>query len=303
MGEKSNAEEKPPRHMAEIVVTMLEKTGVPNAINPPASAFGEAATPGGKAIGETFSAVAVLSRDVVVGSIAFLTFGWERIRDFVMEDLPKRLRSVPNERLTLPRPIVAVPALEAIRLVGGEPELRAMYANLLASSMDSLTADYAHPAFVEIIRQMVPEEARLFEHLARVEWVPAVTLSTQIQVNPPTYNVTDVGYVTSLSEDVGISVDRIGTYLNNVMRLGLASVHRDHAIDPPSVYDRLLAKETVRRFEEQMKREHKTPKISRHTIGLTNMGRQFARVCLSDPSSSASGAIHSAEKASPESVS
>jgi Abortive infection alpha len=279
MGDEQKAAGSVPREMVEVIEAVLEKTGVPQAIKPPASEFGEAAKPGGRALGEMFSAVSVLGRDVVVGSIAHLTFGWDYVRDFIMEDLPRRLQNVPKEQIIPPRPIVAVPTLEAIRLVGGEPELREMYANLLASSMNSQTATYAHPAFVEIIRQMVTEEARLFEYLARLKWAPMVTRAIMTQENPPHYEVVDMGYITTLSEEAGITKDSIGTSINNIIRLGLAVVHRDHALNPPSAYENLMTSEAIRSFVEAMERDGKKPIIFRHTLGLTSMGQQFAKAC------------------------
>jgi hypothetical protein len=302
MGVEENASGGSARALGEIVEAVLEKTGVSGALQPVGSEFGEAARPGGKALGETFSAVSQLGRNVVVGSIAFLTYGWEHVRDFVMEDLPRRLDSVPKDRIVPPRPIVAVPALEAIRLVGGEPELREMYANLLASSMDSQTADDAHPAFVQIIREMAPEEAKLFGYLAKAEWVPMVSLAIVMLENPSQYEVPDMGYITSLSEDAGISEKNIGTSINNITRLGLSVVYRDHALNPPSTYDGLMASEAIRSFVEATEREGKKPKIFWHTLVLTSMGRQFARTCVIRPQSS-DPAIPSSEDHHPEAVS
>jgi hypothetical protein len=45
------------------------------------------------------------------------------------------------------------------------PDLREMYAKLLATSMDSATSDTAHPSFVTLIQQLTPDEARILRHL------------------------------------------------------------------------------------------------------------------------------------------
>jgi len=67
----------------------------------------------------------------------------------------------PPDQIVVPKPNVAGPALEALRYTWHEETLSDLYANLLAaSSMDKSTADGAHPAFVEIIRQLTPDEAK-----------------------------------------------------------------------------------------------------------------------------------------------
>jgi Abortive infection alpha len=50
-----------------------------------------------------------------------------------------------------------------------EPDLREMYAKLLATSMDSATSDEAHPSFVTIIQQLTPDEARILRHIASLK--------------------------------------------------------------------------------------------------------------------------------------
>jgi hypothetical protein len=170
--------------------------------------------------------------------------------------------------------------LEAIRLVGNEPELRDMFANLLASSMDSSTAASAHPAFVEIIRQMVPEEAKLFEHLAIRRVVPLIMPGIATQDQPGRYEVSPFAYVTSLAEDAGIPDVNIGTHIGNLIRLGLAAVHRDYSIEPHSVYEALAAKGVIRAFIENARQQGKQPALMKHALGLTpawgTSSREFA---------------------------
>lgn len=66
-----------------------------------------------------------------------------------------------------------------------EPDLREMYAKLLATSMDCATSDDAHPSFVSLIQQLTPDEARILRHIASLkeEW-PCWTgdaVSTELQ--------------------------------------------------------------------------------------------------------------------------
>ncbi len=75
--------------------------------------------------------------------------------------LEPKVEAIPEEKRISPAPYVAVPALQAIGYSLESEELREMYANLLASAMNSDTANKVHPAFVEIIKQQTPSEARL----------------------------------------------------------------------------------------------------------------------------------------------
>ena len=58
--------------------------------------------------------------------------------------------------------------------------LRELYANLLATSIDSITAHEAHPAFVEIIRQLTPDEARIVKYIFERMYLPIITVRVRL---------------------------------------------------------------------------------------------------------------------------
>ena len=66
------------------------------------------------------------------------------------------------------------PALEALRYTGHQEGLREIYANLLATSLDVDTSLQAHPAFVDMIKSMSPDEARMLGLFAHRELWPVV---------------------------------------------------------------------------------------------------------------------------------
>ena len=132
------------------------------------AALGAAATAAGK---EVIGAVLVpaakevgdlVRRAVHVGLAPIRAGLWpiEKVIEWAEEEIPKRLRGVPPERIQPPAPETVVPALLAMTYTKAE-ELRSMFANLLAKSMDSATAGDVHPSFVEVIKQMTPDEAKI----------------------------------------------------------------------------------------------------------------------------------------------
>src|SRR5207245_353571 len=121
--------------------------------------------PAAKEIGTALQTVAKTIH-VVLAPVSALVWGYDQIKDFVSTKVAEKLRDVPPENIASPKPNVAGPALESLRYTGHEEALRDMYANLLAASMDTRTASGAHPAFVEIIRQLTPDEAKLVRLLA-----------------------------------------------------------------------------------------------------------------------------------------
>ena len=77
------------------------------------------------------------------------------------EEVQQRLASIPPENIIEPKSEIAVPAIMANSYTSSD-DLRSLYANLLAKSMDK-TERSAHPSYVEIIKQLSSDEALLLK--------------------------------------------------------------------------------------------------------------------------------------------
>lgn len=72
----------------------------------------------------------------------------------MQKTVTEKLKDVPPEEIVPPRVAVAGPTIEALRFAAEEPTMRELYANLLATSMKAKKQGKAHPAYVDIIRQL-----------------------------------------------------------------------------------------------------------------------------------------------------
>ena len=107
--------------------------------------------------------------NVALMPIRGLVWGFEQIEDFIQSKVEKKLEDVPIEEICTPDPSVAGPAIESLRYVGHNESLSELYANLIASAMDSKTAKTAHPSFVDIIKNMSSDEALVLDHLFKLQ--------------------------------------------------------------------------------------------------------------------------------------
>ena len=80
----------------------------------------------------------------------------------LQQKVAENLANVPKENIVEPPSHVAVPVIIANSYNENE-ELRDLYVKLLAKSMDKRTQNQVHPSFVEIIKQLSPEEALLLK--------------------------------------------------------------------------------------------------------------------------------------------
>lgn len=107
--------------------------------------------------------------------------------------LAQKLENIDQRKIVTPEPYVAVPAMQAISYSMNSQGLRDLYANLLAKSMNADTKDIVHPAFVEIIKQLSPLDARILNIIFEEENFPVV----ELEVSEYTHDVSklDIEYL------------------------------------------------------------------------------------------------------------
>lgn len=102
--------------------------------------------------------------NVALSPIAGIVWGYEKIADYLNKRLVEKLSNVPEENIITPPINIAGPTIEAMRFTGENDELREMFANLLASTMNRKTMPYTHPRYVDIIKNLSQEEAKILKY-------------------------------------------------------------------------------------------------------------------------------------------
>lgn len=95
-----------------------------------------------------------------------VVWGLERVQDWLAAALLKRLAQASPQEIETPPSYIAGQLLLQLQFCADEEQLREMYANLLASAMLKGTASSVHPAFVQVIQQLTPDEALLLRSVA-----------------------------------------------------------------------------------------------------------------------------------------
>ncbi len=128
---------------ADAIKGVLEAAPVyPDAIQRGAKQLGTALETIGKTI------------NLLLAPLSGMISGYEELKKEFLPLLGVKLVGKAKEKLIPPDWTIAGPTLESLRYAGAKQEIREMYVNLLAASMDKDTASSAHAAFVEVIRQL-----------------------------------------------------------------------------------------------------------------------------------------------------
>jgi len=245
--------------------------------------YQDALQPAAKEVGTALQTVA-RTIHIALAPVAALVWGYDKIKDFVSNRVAEKLKDVRPEDIVTPKPNVAGPALESLRYTGHEETLREMYANLLAASMNRSTAHYAHPAFVEIIRQLIPDEARLLQILAVPRPLPLISVRWEYKVQTDEKRGGQYALVhfSLLGVEAGCEFpDEVPKYIDNLCRLGLAEVPTFFEYTSPGVYDALENDPRVVGMKGtiEMDPERKCV-IQRQGLSMTELGKLFCEICV-----------------------
>ena len=254
-------------------------TGVVKAI----PVYQDIAQPAAQEVGKALQTIAKTVH-IALAPVSALVWGYDQIKDFVSSKVADRLKHVSPENIVTPKPNVAGPALEALRYTGHEETLSDLYANLLAASMDKATAEGAHPAFVEIIKQLTPDEAKLVAlflrempfTLVNVRWEFKTQTEGKIGGKEVLVNFSHLG------EIAGCEFKHlVPAYIDNLCRLGLAEIPSMFVYMSSGVYDALEKSPVVESLRQRIEQNPEiTAVVQRKGLRVTELGKQFARICV-----------------------
>ncbi len=193
-----------------------------------------------------------------------------------------KLENIEPEKIVTPETYVAVPAIQSISYSMDSEELRNLYANLLAKSMNSDTKDFVHPAFVEIIRQMSPIDAQIFENIRNTDPRPLITISMRLS---------DGGLIPLYKNCSWIrefSLQQCCTSFNNLSRLKLINLPATGAYTYENHYtpvrQNILFTEAEKHAKEQLKNGASIV-YEKHFIELNEFSDLFYNVCVKNDTS------------------
>ena len=181
-----------------------------------------------------------------------------------------------------PEAAVTVPAEEeaaaAARSRRTQRALREQGADLLRRSAEvdiDADEDEAHPAYVRVLEELAPDEARILRLLAQEGPQPAVDVRSGGPLGKLRDELVAAG-LNMIAMEAGLRrPDRVQRHLHNLYRLGLVWFSRE-PLEDPARYQVLEAQPEV---DEAMQRAGRGRTV-RRSITLTPFGTDFCDTCL-----------------------
>lgn len=181
-----------------------------------------------------------------------------------------------------------LPLLEAAGNVE-DPTLQEMWARLISSGVKDDTSQ--HPTFIEILRQLTPDEAKIVARMSMGQNFPLVTVS-RLVIDPlvPQKRSTTAWVLrnfTLLPYQAACDRPDLGpVYIENLLRLGIGISPEQNGgrlsvtqfKDP---YGPLVEHPKIVEICEKIKAETgEKPAIHRGVIRVTTLGRAFMKACI-----------------------
>lgn len=145
-----------------------------------------------------------------------------------IRQIEEKMEDVPEDCFCEPAPNVVVPAIQQLSYSYDSQDLRGLYVNLLASSMDKRVSSLVHPSFVSIIGQLTPDEAKMMSWLSKglgKDHIPVIDLRVVEDDDMPIkarWRVLCENY-TNVFDVIVQCPENVSLYLNNLERLKLLS--------------------------------------------------------------------------------
>lgn len=258
-----------PKGMSAVVAEHLAKPVYEDALQP-------AAKEAGRALGAAGSFLRVAVRPFQSFALGLhLGFDW------LDAALREKLGGVPEEAIVEPPANVAGPLLLGAGFTSEKDQpLRDLYAQLLATAMQADTHKRAHPAFVEVLRQLRTVDALLLKALRGKLSLPIIRFSSaamsQVYSDFVFVNLVDLPQADAATRTTVQSEARRA--VQNYERLGLVHCAFDVALDD-ALYRPIIESALVLELKADIPPGY-SYEIQRGTLYTTEFGREFLEACL-----------------------
>ena len=150
-----------------------------------------------------------------------------------------------------------------------------MFTNLLGAAMNADSID-AHPAFVDIIKQLSPDEGKMIKYLYQDDKQPMIKIRVKLD------NGAGESDILPYFSDICYKADcqypqKFPEYLDNLHRLGIVEVYYERFLVDEKYYEELKHQPYFPHIEENEKINIVEKKSM---YELSEFGKEFCKVCL-----------------------
>lgn len=233
-------------------------------------------------LGQTAVTLTKTINNVLV-PLAAINFAFDKARAYFsgkfQQEIAEKAQAIPPEHVVEPKASIAGPTLQGLAFTHEEPNLKEMYLNLLATSMDGRAASVAHPAFVEIIKQLDSEDARLVRGVLKsTTAIPIVQIHRKLK-DGAGFNLL-VQHLLNLKDtttSTPVEDPQLPAMVDNWIRLGLVEVTYDKHLMDAAHYSWVDQRPEFLRLSQAPQPDEATVEYQKGILQRTELGKRFAQ--------------------------
>lgn len=242
--------------------------------------------PTAKNVGNFFGTLSGFFSNVVLYPLKKLNTEYEQKAIAFERQMQEKYNNIPEKDRVEPQLHIVGPAMESLKYNIMDEDLSDMFSNLLVSDLDNETQKFCTPAFIRIIEQLSPIDAKVYKEImcnfqgyrigvASIMFAKKGT-DKYYNANMPKYFLTvEIGTVNHY--DLVLA-------LENLQRLGLIELSFTEWWHDGKIYDTIKQKTEVINFQTTLMNngiEDYDLKIQqRGILNISGFSNNFARVCL-----------------------
>lgn len=228
--------------------------------------YNDALSPAAKEVGNGLSALAR-----IINKGVFLAEDCAASVEAVIRQAGAALLILPPERISFKNRSIALRVIEESVYAVDEDEMQEMFANLMASSLDTDSREYAHPAYIQLIKELSSDEAKILKYFSSLGGkVPILLVDCATLPGKHDRGLDEWSSLGDQCEFPG----QLLCYIENLKRLSIVQRIDKGLFVDDHWYDSLL-EERFRKYTVLQ-----GAKYTRGTLALTNFGKQFVEVCI-----------------------
>ncbi|MEG0260549.1 MAG: DUF4393 domain-containing protein [Lysinibacillus sp.] len=259
----------------------------------------EAMSPVAKSVGNTVSGI----WDLAIGNQVSLWLKKQEVKqiqnfeEFVALT-QNEISLIPAENLIEPELHLLGPILEASKYSLNSEELRKIFAKLVASCLDSTSVDILHPSYIEIVKQLSPNDAALLASASNEYVWPIISLGLSEDSNKEGKFSLDYSISYAPLYEHILPTEGTGDYLgvtviiDNLLRLGLITITYESSLVSDGVYNYIDNHPSYKDAQSKLveaqsnNKPFNSVKVNKGILRFTELGKNFQKICIEGNSDS-----------------
>ncbi len=251
--------------------------------------YNDTTKPTAKNVGGFFGALSGFFNHVVVYPLKKLNIKYEQKTIAFEREMEIKYNNIPEGNRTEAELHIVGPAMESLKYNIMNDDLAEMFSNLLVSDLDNRTQSLCSPAFVKIIEQLSPIDAKVYKYLCEHLHRGALPIcSAKICTQNDERQVYNIKLPLYFSQnDIGIDSFIFSSSISNLEHLGLIDFNFVQFFKDEKVYNRIAETDKyvvgVTEALKQSGNMNFRVVTERHgLIKLNDFSTNFAKVCFRD---------------------